>query len=191
MRIKPSIILLSMITALIAALSSYSSGTSYAELLNEENKSVNRFLVNQKVIPYVPADSVFEIGPEAPYYQLDNEGNVYMQVLSLGNSEKVVDDQIVYFRFKRWDLTYYTTSLDNIASSGNMDNMASDPASFRYQNFTLPSSALYGSGIQMPMAYLPLNSEVNLIVKSQYGMTNEISYVRPFLYRVRYYESMI
>lgn len=107
MRIKPSIILLSMITALIAALSSCSSGTSYAELLNEENKSVNRFLVNQKVIPYVPADSVFEIGPEAPYYQLDNEGNVYMQVLSLGNSEKVVDDQIVYFRFKRWDLTYY------------------------------------------------------------------------------------
>ncbi|MDE6100091.1 MAG: DUF4827 domain-containing protein [Paramuribaculum sp.] len=191
MRIKPSIFLISIISALTAALSSCSSSTSYAELLNDENKSVNRFLVNQIVIPSIPADSVFETGPDAPYYQLDEEGNVYMQVLSVGDGKKVTDDQIVYFRFTRWDLSYYTTTLDNIASSGNMDDMTQTPTSFRYQNFTLPSSAYYGSGIQMPLAFLPLNSEVNLIVKSQYGFTNEISYVRPFLYRIRYYKSMI
>ena len=33
--------------------------------------------------------------------------------------------------------------------------------------------------------------EVNLIVKSQFGWTSEISYVQPFLYHIRYFHSQI
>ena len=39
--------------------------------------------------------------------------------------------------------------------------------------------------------YLGVECEVNLIIKSQFGFTNEISYVLPFFYHVRYFHSQI
>lgn len=175
----------------IALLSSCSSGTSYAEMLNTEDKAVNRFLVNHRIIPYIPADSVFETGPDAPFYQIDSEGAIYMQVLNPGYGPKVEDDQMVYFRFLRYNLSYYQNTLEGVPSEGNLNNMSDTPTSFRYDNYTLPSSSQWGSGIQMPLRFLPLNCEVNLIVKSQFGWTSEVSYVIPFLYHVCYYKSMI
>lgn len=186
------IILIFALAALpTVALTSCEDGRSYAEMLNDENKAVNRYLVNQRVVTEIPADSVFEIGDGAPYYQLDDEGNIYMQVLSPGAGPKVTDDQMVYFRFLRYNLTTYSNSLSDIASEGNLNDMTKAPTSFRYQNFTLPSSSQWGSGIQMPLNFLPLDCEVNLIVKSQYGWTSEISQVQPYLYHIRYYKSMI
>ena len=38
---------------------------------------------------------------------------------------------------------------------------------------------------------LGVESEVNLIIKSQYGWTSEISNVQPFLYHVRYFRNQI
>lgn len=192
MKINRKIILFAtLLLVATMSISSCSDGKSYAELLTDENHSVNRFLVNQKVETSIPEDTVFQIGPDAPYYQLDKEGNIYMQVLNPGDGPKVTDDQMVYFRFLRYNLTYYTNSLDDVAGVGNLNDMSADPTSFRYQNFTLPSSSSWGSGIQMPLQFLPLNCEVNLIVKSQYGMTADISAVVPYLYHVRYYKSMI
>ena len=69
--------------------------------------------------------------------------------------------------------------------------MSQAATSFRYQNYTLPSSSQWGSGIQLPLEFLPLGCEVNLVIKSQYGWTSEISNVQPFLYHIRYYKSMI
>ena len=189
MNLRKSIFILS--SCLLAILSSCSSGASYAEMLNDEDKAVNRFLVNQRVIPYIPADSVFEYGPDAPYYQIDSEGAIYMQVIDPGSGPKVEDDQIVYFRFLRYNLTLYRNTLDGLASEGNLNNMSQTPTSFRYDNYTLPSSSQWGSGIQMPLRFLPLNSEVNLVIKSQYGWASEVSYVVPYLYHFRYYKSMI
>ena len=41
------------------------------------------------------------------------------------------------------------------------------------------------------MYYLGIDSEVNLVIKSQYGYTEEISNVTPYLYNVRYFRSKI
>lgn len=183
----------SMLLAVVAFMSfqSCESGRSYSELLNDENMAVNRFLADQWVIPGIPADTVFEVGPDAPYYQLDDEGNIYMQVLDTGAGEKVTDDQLVYFRFKRYSLSAYNGDIDALPSEGNQDDMSQSATSFRYQNFTIPSSSQWGSGIQVPLQYLPLGCDINLVIKSQYGWTSEISYVVPYLYRVRYYKSQI
>ncbi|MEF2642915.1 MAG: DUF4827 family protein [Paramuribaculum sp.] len=190
---KSSKILSAIIASVVAifTLQSCESGRSYSELLNDENMAVNRFLVDQWVIPEIPADSVFLTGPEAPYYQLDEDGNIYMQVLDAGSGEKVADDQVVYFRFKRYNLSYYAGDLESTPSEGNQNDMTQTATSFRYQNFTIPSSSQWGTGIQMPLNFLKLGCDVNLIVKSQYGWTSEVSYVIPYLYRIRYYKSQI
>lgn len=167
------------------------SGTSYAELLTDENHAVNAFLVDQNVITSIPADSVFEVGEDAPYYQLDAEGNIYMQVLNVGDGEKAQDDERIYFRFMRYNLSYYAGPDVEMEGEGNESNLASASTYFNFNNFSLPTSSSWGSGIQMPLRFLPLNSEVNVIIKSQYGMTSEISYVQPYLYHVRYFKSQI
>ena len=81
---------LAIISALLVAVTSFScsDGKTYAELLTDETRNVNAFLANQKVIIEIPEDSVFEVGEDAPYYQIDPEGNVYMQVLSVGKGDK-------------------------------------------------------------------------------------------------------
>ena len=72
-------------------LSSCDNGKSYADLLKEEDKAVKAFLADKKVED-IPADSVFvtlqDVGNNdtlaVPYYRLDDDGNVYMQVLDAG-----------------------------------------------------------------------------------------------------------
>lgn len=178
--------------AAMAAMQSCESGRSYSELLDDENAAVNRFLVDQNVVPHLPADTIFtEIGPDSPYYQIDGEGNIYMQVLSLGTGPKATDNQLIYFRFERYNLSYYSGSVADLPAEGNQDDLTQSPTSFRYQNFSLPSSSQWGSGIQVPLSLIPIDSEINLVIKSQFGWSSEISYVIPYLYHVRYYVSQI
>lgn len=62
---------------------------------------------------------------------------------------------------------------------------------FRFGNYSLQSSAQYGSGIQLPLSYLGIDCEVNIVIKSQYGFTSEMTNVVPYLYNVRYFKSQI
>lgn len=165
-------------------------GKSYAEMLTDENKAVNLFLVDQKVVGSVPADSIFQVGTQAPYYQLDEEGNIYMKVLALGEEGNVEEGQQVIFRFRRTNLMYYYpgANIENLDWEGNNDNPVSNISSFRYGDYTLPSSAQWGSAIQLPLSFkqIQLGSRVMLVIKSQYGWSDEITYVQPYLYEISY-----
>lgn len=175
-------------------LSSCSDSKSYAELLADENQAVNKFLVLHDVVDHVPADSIFEVGENAPYYRLDDESNVYMQVLSLGTDEKPSKSDRVYFRFTRYNMFYYVVGDDDYnesIGSGNRDDMASAYTYFLFDDHSVSESSQYGTGIQLPMKYLGYNAKVNLVIKSQSGPTDETSYVVPYLYKITYYKSMI
>ncbi|MDE7388231.1 MAG: DUF4827 domain-containing protein [Muribaculaceae bacterium] len=178
---------------------------SYAEMLKDETRSVNFFLSGCQVIGQVPADSVFvsvdslmraypDMSREdalriAPYYRLDEEGDVYMQVVSDGTLGRVTDDQLVYFRFNRANLNYYYSDREWVVE-GNSSDLGTDPTSFKYNNYTLESSYKWGSGLQMPLRFLQLGCNVNLVVKSQVGLQQEQSSVIPWLYTdLRYYPS--
>ncbi|MDE6460848.1 MAG: DUF4827 domain-containing protein [Paramuribaculum sp.] len=180
------------IAAIVACVSiqSCSDKKSYAELLEDENKAVNVFLSDHRVIAEIPADGKFETGENAPYYRLDNEGNLYMQVINVGNGEMATDNQVVYFRCRRASLAYYGNG-GAMEWEGNSDNIESGDQSFRFNNTSLESSYQWGTGIQKPLEYLPLNSQVRLVVKSQLGLTSEIAYVVPFLYEIRYFPAKI
>lgn len=183
------ILILFSVFAAVAALSSCSDSKSFAEYLTEENHSVNNFLADQRVTNTIPTDTnfVFETGPDAPYYRMDEDGNVYMQVVKPGTKGNYAEDnEIIYFRFTRYNLhSYVDHTLPE--GEGNENNMANFNAWFRFNNFTLESSYQWGAGIQVPLSYLGVDCEVNLVIKSQYGKYDEQTYVIPFLYKVRYY----
>ncbi len=179
------------IIGLAIASVSCNDSKSYAELLSDENQAVNKFLVQHKVVDYVPADNNFEIGEDAPYYRLDDEGNVYMQVLSKGSDEKAEKDARVYFRFKRANLFNFEVGSDDNNWSGNADNMNTQSTFFLFDNTTVSQSTQYGTGIQLPLHYLGYGATVNIVIKSQAGPTSDMSYVVPYIYWIQYNKSMI
>ena len=179
--------------ALASLLTACENDQSYADRLNEERNAVNAFLANHRVVMSVPADSVFEVGPDAPYYRVDVDGNVYMQVLDAGDRahDRVKASEPIYFRYSRYNLATWYASGTWTVYSGNESSMDQAPCTFNYGDYSLPSSSQWGYGLQFPLLYLGVECEVNLVIKSQYGFTGEISYVMPFFYHVRYYHSRI
>ncbi len=170
---------------------------SYADLLRDERRACNSYLSNYRIVNEIPSDTIFEVGENAPYYKIDPDGNVYMQVLVAGEkSKRPEDNQPVYFRFMRLDLNHLYTKGEEFWE-GNAENMLADPTYFLYNNYTLASSSYYGYGIQLPLQYVGLggNGEyettVNVLIKSQYGFSDEVSEVVPYVYTVTYYSSMI
>jgi len=177
----------------LVMLASCNEDQSYADRLNEERNAVNAFLANHRVVMSVPEDSVFEVGEDAPFYRVDADGNVYMQVLNAGNraTDRAKHGEPIYFRYSRYNLSTWYASGSWTVYSGNETSMDALPCSFNYGDYSLPSTSQWGYGIQYPLNYLGAECEVNLIIKSQYGFTGEISYVMPFYYHIRYYHSMI
>lgn len=186
------IISFTALAAIAVLLGACNNSKSYAEYLTDERKAVNEFLATQRVVKDIPADSVFEVGENAPFYRLTEYGDVYMQVLNAGDKKnKAADDQVVYFRFMRMNLIKWTQTGSATAVEGNSVDVDT-PAYFHFNNFTLQSSIGWGQGLQMPLKFLGMDCEVNLIIKSQYGPASEISNVQPYLYmNVRYFKSQI
>ena len=67
-RIKSKLMAIAAIVACVS-IQSCSDKKSYAELLEDENKAVNVFLSDHKVVGSLPADNKFETGDNAPYYR--------------------------------------------------------------------------------------------------------------------------
>ena len=162
---------------------------SYAELLDEENAAVDKFLETQQVVNTIPADTVFEVGENAPYYKLDEDGYVYMQVLMNGDEGMAKYNEMIFFRYSRLNILTMVEGGDQ-RPTGN-DNELSNAYSFKFQNTELESSSQYGTGIQLPLNYLQMPCKVNLIVKSKAGSLNDLTSVTPYLYTIRYYRSHI
>ena len=185
----------SMLLGLFALtlLSSCNNDQSYADRLNEERNAVNAYLVNHRVVMSVPEDSVFEVGADAPFYRLDPDGNIYMQVLNAGDrvNDKAKTGEPINYRYSRYSLSVWYADGTWKEYSGNENAMNAAPCSFNYSDYTLPSSSQWGYGLQYPLIFLGVECEVNLVIKSQFGFTSEISYVMPFFYHVRYYHSQI
>ncbi len=190
---KPSLRHIGLLLALLLLVSACSNNESYSDRLNTERHAINAYLRTQRIENEIPKDSVFETGKDAPFYRLDPESNVYMQVIDAGDREndKAKTGQTIYFRYTRYNLvTWYSTKTLTVDFSNELD-VSFQPTYFQFKDFTMPASAQWGYGIQLPLNYLGAEAEVNLIIKSLYGITEEISYVQPYLIHVRYFHSMM
>ena len=180
-------------TVACATLTSCSEGESYSDRLNAERNACNTYLAGQKVINKIPADTNFITGKDAPFYRIEENGQVYMQVVKAGDrkNDSAKQGETIYFRFTRSNLElWYSTGVLELSQSNEMD-LSQEATYFNYKDFTLPVSSQWGYGIQLPLNYLGVECEVNLIIKSQYGFTGDMSYVVPYLYHVRYFHSQI
>ena len=175
-----------------ALLSGCSKTQSYSELLRQEEQAVNWFLANYNVALDIPEDPKDMItcqmaGEDAPFYKLDPDGYVYMQVVSADYDDTVDSGDLVYFRFLRESILDKYNGLET-QPEGNSDYLPNGSTSFIYKNTTLTSTTTWGTGIQMPLQYLGYNSEVNLVLKSYYGMAEEQSYCIPYYMNIRYFK---
>ena len=89
--------------------------------------------------------------------------------------------------------SYLTTKRveNNIPADTVFETGEDAPCYFIYSDFTLPMSSQWGYGLQLPLEYVGVDSEINLLVKSQFGLTSEISYVQPYVFHIRYFRSHI
>ena len=169
---------------------------SYAERLEKERKAVNAYLSGYSVSNEIPADldfiTVEEVGEEyAPYYRIEPEGNVYMQVVKAGDRDSMVHTgDKIFFRYSRYSLLDWY-EYDYFLEESNSGDMVYSSRHFYYNDFSKSASVTCGIGIQMPLQYIGINSEVNLVIKSQYGIDEEISYVTPYRWNVRYFKSAL
>lgn len=175
---------------LIASTSACDKGESYADLLNKEEKAVNWYLSGNAVETEVPADSIFITGEDAPFYRMDEDGNVYMRVINSGDLEnRPQAGDRVYFRYSRMNLrNFYEIDTESWAGNSSGLNEGTGSTSFVLDNFTLPSSSKYGTGIQLPMKYLGYNSQVRLVVKAAAGFASEQSQCIPYVIDIRYFK---
>lgn len=165
---------------------------SYSELLRDEEHAVNWYLANYNValdLPENPKEliTVEEIGDDAPFYKLDTDGYVYMQVVKADFNDMVDEGDLVYFRFLRESILDLYNDIET-EPSGNSEYLPNGSTSFIYKNTYLSSTTTWGTGIQMPLRYLGYNSEVNLVLKSYYGFTEEQSYCIPYIMNIRYFK---
>ena len=47
----------------------------------------------------------------------------------------------------------------------------------------------YGYGVVLPLVFVGIDSEINLLIKSRKGPYSEIADVVPYLYNIRYFKS--
>lgn len=168
-----------------------SDSKSYSDLLREEEHAVNWYLAQQTVCTRLPEDSVFITGNDAPYYRMDGEGNVYMKVVNAGDpKQRVKDGDRVYFSFVRRDIKLLSEG-SNVSWVGNSENLVNGGGtSFVFGDQVLPSSTQYGTGIQLPLRWLGLYSEVEIVIKSVEGFTTDMNNCTPYVYKVRYFPAV-
>lgn len=169
-----------------------SKSQSYSELLRDEEHAVNWYLSSYNValeLPENPEDIITtqEMGEDAPYYKMDEEGYVYMQVVRADFSDPVSEGDLVYFRFSRNSILDLYKGIES-NSTGNSEYLPNGTTSFIYKNTYLSSSTTWGTGIQTPLKYLGYNSEVNLVLKSYYGFLEDQTYCIPYAINVRYFK---
>lgn len=189
---------IAMVTALLVA-TGCSKSQSYSELLREEEQACNWYLAQYNIALELPEDYKDLItmhtlkddgtpyGEDAPFYKLDEEGYVYMQVVSADYSQMVAEGDLVYFRYVQESIKDMYEGITP-TPEGNGDYLPNGSTNFVYKNTYLTSTSAWGTGIQMPLQYVGYNSEVNLVLKSYYGFTDRQTYCIPYIINLKYFK---
>lgn len=161
------------------------------DLKKTEQRAMKKYLSKFDVVDELPTFDNIQVGSVAPFYKLNPEGTVYMQVVKMGTASAATYGEKIYFRFMRYNLLSYLENGVLPQGQGNA-NDPTESTTFFEVGSEMPSTTQWGTAIQMPILLgLPIDSEVNLVVASEAGLTSEISGVVPFLYNIQYFKSIL
>lgn len=161
------------------------------DLKKTEQRAMKKYLSKFDVVDELPTIDYIQVGSVAPFYKLNSEGTVYMQVVKMGSAPAATYGEKIYFRFMRYNLLSYLENGVLPQGQGNANDLT-EPTTFFEVGSDKLSTTQWGTAIQMPILLgLPIDSEVNLVVASEAGLTSEISGVVPFLYNIRYFKSIL
>lgn len=156
------------------------------DLKKTERRAMNKYLSKFDVVEALPSIPEIQVGSVAPFYKLDSDGSVYMQVVRMGTEPAASRGEKIFFRYLRYDLLYYLDNGVLPPGQGNANSMTDNPAFFEMGSDD-PATTRWGTALQLPMQLgLPVGSEVNLVVAAEAGPESEINNVIPFLYNIRY-----
>lgn len=159
---------------------------SYSDMLKDEEKAVNWYLSNYRVDNDWPGTDLCETGDNAPFYRMDGDGFVYMQVIDKGDlSDKPKKGDKIYFLYTRYNIK---SLYANIATAPNSNLMSGnlDECYFFLGDISTGNGLKFGQGLQLPMDFLGYHSEVNIILKSQRGFYADQSACLPYVANVKY-----
>lgn len=176
------------VSAVALAFQGCDKSESYSDLLRDEEKAVNWYLADQKVEVEIPAGNDFLTGADAPFYKMDEDGNVYMQVIDKGDPEnRAKTGDRVYFMFSARNIkNLYETGYSSVEGNAGTITGSTSQFYFTYGDMSVTSSSTFGTGIQLPLGYLGYFSEVNLIVKSYAGFSDSQASCVPYVMNVKY-----
>ena len=196
-------IIILLISIITISLTACDKTVTYADLLDQERKSISKFLKYGGIYTEeLPADTSLikvsgtrnAISTKVPFYELEND--VYMQVIDKGNGRTIKEGERVYFRFLRVNLnTWATAPYDikmfdlNNGGVGNFYYPDINEYCFDYvKDYNVPMSQYYdfGLGIEYPLAHLYDRAKVYLILPSKVGFSESVSSVVPYLYYIEY-----
>jgi len=168
-----------LITAVFCAFFACSNnGKNLQELLKEERKAIDRYIVMNDLIILkdYPKDGVFG---EKEYFKTD-EG-LFLQVVDSGNGKRVklLDD--VCIRYDYFQSVKEVAKGDSIKYSFN----SYEPFSFIYgipQTYSSYYSPVCEAWV-IPLQYVGENAILNLIIPSSIGCKSDNNYVIPVFYR--------
>ncbi len=181
--------IVAVVAFLACALTSCSESESYSDMLRDEEHAVNWWLSQHKVETSIPADSAFITGEDAPFYKVDEDGYLYMQVISMGDlDQRAEKGDMVYFRYSRQSIKDLY-ELGSASIEGNSENVGGsyNGTYFVYKDTRLPSTTQYGEGIQKPLDFVGYNAEVNLVLSSYYGFVKDQTSCIPYIMNIRYF----
>ncbi|MDR2805788.1 MAG: DUF4827 domain-containing protein [Dysgonamonadaceae bacterium] len=177
---KTVVFILSSICLGLAAVSCDNS-KSMQEYIREEKKSIERYLLSQKidVLTEYPKDSIFK---ENQYYKTSD--GLYMHVADRGNPThraEAYDEVLV-----RFDYFYYIKSYVSGVTDSIVLNYLYLPITFKYGipgSYSNDPAGLACNGFAVPLSYVGEGAVVDLIIPSELGNTSDNSSFAPVFYK--------
>lgn len=174
--------------AVMTVTTSCNKRKTYAELLKDETKAIEKFISENKlvILTEYPANSVFK---PTEFYR-DPATGVYFNVVETGNiaeANKVKEGEEVYIRFS--GLRYFTSDKDTTKYT-NLDPIRSPfPQTLIYRGpVTMRNRSLYSSTTSawaVPLTHVGHGGKVKMIVPFNMGSSSDQSN-----YSTTYYDNV-
>lgn len=171
MKTNISLILISLLT--VFSFSSCSSDEPENDVVKKNNDAFNYFLSQYKVIKDIPTS--LETGENAPFYQIDKDGFIFLQVIE-NKGIMTKDNEKIYFRYSTFSLiSYFETHVwPKPTATDETDFDISDSFLTYNSTSTIPTI--------IPLNYVGNESRVNIAVrqisdKGDFPFLMNISYI--------------